>query len=937
MSFTHDSTFIINDIELSIPPTSIQITKHAFNHEWQTLRTRASQKTKSGHAVLNVSIAVTFIGHDDINNKLIPLIAQLRLTPFCYVHNEFLYQNIFPKERIDIAIGGNSVPETIALAFREGVITVSDKSSVEGGNPAITAVEVQLSFSYFNYHVYCPFFQFLKDKEALLNGGTAGVVSSPGESELWREFYFPRLQEHQSLIADLKPEAIIQFIEFTKAPRSKGNELAAQIEILEKLASDPEPFVNFFTRNIGGNAQDTILQAARATGFLTDFSGSLGDITELVKILEYMGPEHYRRTIEQGGNVETGGVKLDKQQLKDAIDNLKKQKTDRQEFEQSQSALNNVSFIEVKELSDDEPGGLAIFKRVRALTLKPEQGAIIREITVSIRNILATLPVLGHKYATFQHIGSMDASVTMNINITNDAKNEEISWFWDTVEWNMNKFRNIPQGLQAIRITNDFLQAMGLREFITSDCNVTTNPGQPGTYTASLTLVESGIGSKDGSTESAEEFKVEYVEADPGLDNKIIQALLKYTKFLHKTTNKDKFYLPSEQIKNFYAATPELDPLRDSTLIDLATRAATGMTTFLQEMRIDCAIHRNRVTLFKESEEVVPGISKLQNVLAAEFAVEKPNFIDPENSVNTISNVAYLSKHPGTASFTKDLQKAFEKAVRDGKESDFYRKVANEEFITIIDTSLQEGFYLGKKNLGRDARFLDEQQLELKKLELQNLKKYKEGEGPVTGGYGVEGFLGDLGEQGVGQALLNAATPSSQVSEQANILRNSQFVLTPITQFKSVQNWYKFMRTLSTEIRDSGKLDLIPELKDAAALERKLGLRHGLPAYPDFPLVDIARKLEVTDLVGLDPDFYFFKPTDTALGKLDTMLIKQAQDIAYASYNNARKNIDTHFRDGWIGYLPDGVQQRILAAGLPKEIPQKKTAGKEAAKSAEKK
>jgi len=51
--------FIINDVMLRIPPSTISIEKKAFNHEWQTLRTRSSQKAKSGHSVARMFLLLT--------------------------------------------------------------------------------------------------------------------------------------------------------------------------------------------------------------------------------------------------------------------------------------------------------------------------------------------------------------------------------------------------------------------------------------------------------------------------------------------------------------------------------------------------------------------------------------------------------------------------------------------------------------------------------------------------------------------------------------------------------------------------------------------------------------------------------------------------------------------------------------------------------------
>lgn len=83
--------FIINDVHLRIAPEQIVVQKQSSNLEWQTLRTRSSQKVKSGFSTARVSFSIIFktSNYRDQEN-LINLVAGLRSTPFCVVYNKFL-------------------------------------------------------------------------------------------------------------------------------------------------------------------------------------------------------------------------------------------------------------------------------------------------------------------------------------------------------------------------------------------------------------------------------------------------------------------------------------------------------------------------------------------------------------------------------------------------------------------------------------------------------------------------------------------------------------------------------------------------------------------------------------------------------------------------------------------------------------------------------
>ena len=164
----------INDIFLSIPPESIQIARRSFNHEWQTLRTRSSTKAKSGFSAIDITMTVKFT--DDplatevgqIFNgyrKLRDLISQFRVTPFCYVENQFLRNSIL----------SGATGQNMALALKQIEISKTDDST--------NVLTVVFNFSWFNYLPFTKSFTF---KSEIFVGDE---VTNPSNSKAWKLLY----------------------------------------------------------------------------------------------------------------------------------------------------------------------------------------------------------------------------------------------------------------------------------------------------------------------------------------------------------------------------------------------------------------------------------------------------------------------------------------------------------------------------------------------------------------------------------------------------------------------------------------------------------------------------------------------------------------------------------------------------------------------------
>ena len=79
--------FMINDVNLEIPPTHITVHKEDMYWQWKTLRSKVATKIPSGRGVCQVSIDIVFT--PDLLLHLHRLLVQFRQSPFVFCENNF--------------------------------------------------------------------------------------------------------------------------------------------------------------------------------------------------------------------------------------------------------------------------------------------------------------------------------------------------------------------------------------------------------------------------------------------------------------------------------------------------------------------------------------------------------------------------------------------------------------------------------------------------------------------------------------------------------------------------------------------------------------------------------------------------------------------------------------------------------------------------------
>lgn len=597
-----DDTFWINDIQLSVAPTDIHITKNSINYQWQTLRTKNSQKTKSGHSSIDIEFTVPFVGVDDVNQKLRPLIAQLRYMPFCFVDNTFLRQNIFPQE-VEEAGSVNS-KSTITLALR--AISVS----VQGNTP--DTIWATFQFSYFNYSPYLPIWQYKKD---LFGLDALKYVNNPINSLAWQRFVAPAINE-TSTYEGGDSSAKIEFLELRTAPISDVFSLEQSKNILNQLQNNPKEFFNTLRTQVLNSPESTLKNAVtkNLSGFNNTDSIAASDIILPLVIDASSRANPSSTTFDSTGNyINQDALKKAMAQIDDRISAKLKLS---QQIEQT--VADGFELVDKLVGQDNRGQAFGVFKRIRSVSLDAD--IVITNITVSIQNILATIPVIGQKYATFQHIGSIDAMVTFDMKVLSEESMKNISWFYDTVNDNMLTNRHIPQGMQTIRVSNNFLGLFNLKEFITNDIQIDTIPGSPGTYDIKLSLVESGLKSTSKLDNPEEQFRSEFGSSDPALIKEIVNVLTKNTKPIVVAGN-----------NQFISAVT--DP-RSSRLDNLVTKFCGDVTTSSSVIK----------------KLLAPASARLKNLFATLSNDDTvASTIDQTSSLNKFSNdvFAIIKGQPG--------------------------------------------------------------------------------------------------------------------------------------------------------------------------------------------------------------------------------------------------------------------------------------------------
>lgn len=465
----HDSSFVINDVVLSIPPTDIQITDVSSHKSFLPVRSRTAIKGKSSRSVLNVSFSAYFTTLDDINNRLRFLLAQFRLTPFCYVENTHLRNAV---------MGEVGIERSMALALQSLVVeSVPDQPGT---------LKVNFSFLWFNYLPYSPDFAF---KDSLVDQYGR---KTPGH--LFRLFYAPQLRLHREVTSQSNSDIDIETLEWlVSASEDDLDDRPVSETELENIRKQTLSHVRDFEKLVQ-EIENPDNDAEAGTSPLNDRlrlmaiklqtdpnSLSRKQVADLLRTLSEKSEELVKQ--RDGDFVEDKLLRRLAKKTNQIVEVTSK--TGRWfEFPREPLAGEN-SF------GEDKGSKSKLYYREKAL--QNNSRIVVEHITIAYQHNLAVIPMAGHQYPTVQYMGSSDATVALAIKAVGDEAVQSITSFWNTSKNNLAKGKYIPRQLCNVYLKNELVQLFGFEEVIPDQRSIVTIPGNPGTYDVQLTFLEAGI------------------------------------------------------------------------------------------------------------------------------------------------------------------------------------------------------------------------------------------------------------------------------------------------------------------------------------------------------------------------------------------------------------------------------------------------------------
>lgn len=600
--------FFFNDIPLKIAPEQISVEKYPAFWAWSALRTESSVKKRSGFSELSVSLSnIHFTdtidpltgrsGYDD----LMLMIAQIRLTPFVWIDNDFLRTTVL----------GDA--DNIALVFAIKHMTiVKDLSSSN-------VISVSIEMDWFNYFPYLKEYKFRED---LLS---SRPVNHPGESKIWRRLYLAEIDRHHYI--PLKNinylDTKIEFSEFATTTIKEYNRLNEEYNAIIALE-----------KSVDKISEDT----------------NLGEFVVAELTVSLSSEERAKTLSEELLPGTSFALNTNRAEIVHKLKNL----SSNQRFKSIQDASEWGIFIaksgkpyrlpeDPLMLKNEEPLSYAgndtiLIARQRTLNLN-QSNLIVQNIIVDIdyTNRLAIIPMTGYTYPTMQHLGGPDISASMSIVTTSDNALQELHNFYASFEEQALNFRSLPAGKRTLLVDDSILNLCGIRNFINGKLQSTTVPGAPGTYQIQLELIDSYLTEKNTESFSQANFFV----TNDSIRTKINEILDKNIKFVFPNSV-SKYFNPftfngstNLDHKFFYEYTGSKDP-SSSIFQSLCEEYKTELNKFTltslkklssrmnEDLKADQTLEINTMaTFFSLTNKEVPSIEKVQKDLEQHISQNK--------------------------------------------------------------------------------------------------------------------------------------------------------------------------------------------------------------------------------------------------------------------------------------------------------------------------
>lgn len=181
-----DGATRIGAVWLYVPPINIHYSNPKFDNVLWTMRQQSPNRIKTGRGLMTFDLDIVFSGVIMLNDKLAPIIAQIRRTPFLTIYNETIRKIVYD-DSYNLVSRTGEVP----------IVVTGYNINTETGLP--DTVIMRLSFMVWNYKPMLGTLQYLKQR--LDNNGNPIYVPAINieDSNLFKQYYRSALIQHNKL------------------------------------------------------------------------------------------------------------------------------------------------------------------------------------------------------------------------------------------------------------------------------------------------------------------------------------------------------------------------------------------------------------------------------------------------------------------------------------------------------------------------------------------------------------------------------------------------------------------------------------------------------------------------------------------------------------------------------------------------------------------
>lgn len=518
--YNREDHFAIGTVYLKIPPTQINITEESFNNRLQTLRAPGETMMTTGKTTTRVELDIAFVGLEDINNKLRPLLAQFKTTPFLPIENEYIKNILNPFNR--------------AWTSLEEAKDVARKATLgEESNKAVEEMLKLASDKDTEHSVILDYIDKMKS-DGLFDGSEDGTVdlirqyiTAPDTisiKDIRKEDYSQDEygRERIDISRFVKNRMRIESEDYPDFVRRTSMRLSDLEDIQKKLDHINKRMEDLNIQSFGERFLDRQLACVLsqlALSVSADFPDTIQ--CKLVLYLFHYGPFSRDFLFVSGYNKNDPTSDITKCSM--FIDwyarrFLSDSKNTTKPSLGRYAANSSMLFRYCKKIDAVDTTityeNLDDFVEIDEFIVN--DGIYATGITFSLKNIIQFIPILSSARSTCQYLGSLNTDILVSFESTSKDKINELCRMVSTVR-DISRKQNRITRTNFVSIKNDFLQFLGINFFFINDLNIDTVPGNPGLISASLSLSEykpglfgiyelhrEGIVSKDDPKRAAE-------------------------------------------------------------------------------------------------------------------------------------------------------------------------------------------------------------------------------------------------------------------------------------------------------------------------------------------------------------------------------------------------------------------------------------------------